>query len=94
MQIIETKNSVGPGNVVLIEMETPLRRRNCSADLAVWEQALRVLPRGRESARTYLASGAVAENIWPINFYCRLRWQAEVPLQLRNSTCMLEPTWK
>ena len=77
MQIVETKNSVGPGNIVLIEVGTCTGSPNSFADLAGWEQVPKA-SRRKLSRKRVLTWFPMLRwmSIWPINSCCRSLWRA------------------
>ncbi len=58
-EIVETKNSVGPGNIVLIELTSNVTELFCGFG-RIGASAESVASEAAEAARSYLASGAVA----------------------------------
>jgi len=58
-EIVETKNSVGPGNIVLIELTSSVAELFCGFG-RIGASAESVASEAADAARSYLASGAVA----------------------------------
>jgi RNA 3'-terminal phosphate cyclase len=77
MNIIETKNSVGPGNIVFVEVVSSGLTEVFSGFGKIGKSADSVASDASESARSYLASGAaVGENSCPPNLKRNKRMKA------------------
>ena len=59
LEIVETKNSVGPGNIVLIELTSNVTELFCGFG-RIGRSAESVASEAADAARSYLVSGAVA----------------------------------
>jgi len=85
MQIVETRNSVGPGNVVLIAVETStgMTELFCGfGQLGASAESVARRPPRKHSLTSRLRPRS--ENIWSTNFCCRLLWPVAECSPLRN----------